>query len=139
MNPEPEVQLRTLHRLYCELTDYMPPFLTCQRRLLEFVNAGFAEDDLRLIIEHIKHLNRKRELAYRLSLRFNHVVGDLERAGDILGEARAHKRARDFKAKHSYSEQKASVLRASGRPDAPAVPERTMTAGEVLKGIREAL
>lgn len=136
---EPDQQLRSLHRVYCELSGHQPPYSTCERRLLEFHNAGFAEDDLRLIIEHVKRVNSKREPAYRLSLRFTHIIGDLERAGDLVGEARAERRARDFKAKHSYTPAKASVLRASGRPDAPAVPDATMTAAEALARLKQSL
>lgn len=132
-------QLRTLHRVFCECSGHAPPFLTCERRLLEFSNAGFAEDDLRLMLEHIKRVNKKREFAYQLSMRFDKTVGDLERAGDLIGEARADKRARDFKARNSYSPEKASVLRATGRPDAPAVPDGCMTAAEAIKRLRESV
>lgn len=131
--------LRTLHRIYCDITGQSPPYLTCERRLAEFLNAGFAEDDMRLIVEYVKRENRKRDFGFQLSLRFDKIVGDLERAGDLLGSARADKRARDHKAKHSYSQDKASVLRATGRPDAPEAPDQCVSASEALRRLKESL
>jgi hypothetical protein len=131
--------LRSLHACYCELSLRQPPFLTCERRWLEFHNAGFGIDDLKLVIAFVQKVNSKRERQYHIPLRFDSLIGDLERMGDLLGESRADKRARDFKARHSYPPAKAEVLRATGRPDAPVVPEGCMSAKEALQRIREGL
>lgn len=139
MNLELDGTLRHLHRLYVELSHHSCPYATCERRWLEWHNAGFSEDDLRLIIEHVKRVNRKREAGFQLSMRFGNLVGDLERAGDLLGEARAYKRASDFKARNSFVPDKASVLRSSGRPDAPAVPDAVITAAEAIRRLRESV
>lgn len=134
MNTEPEAQLRTLHRIYCDSSGHSPPYATCERRLLDFHNAGFAEDDLRLVIDYIKRVNRKRESGFQLSMRFDKVVGDLERFGDCLGEGRADRRKREFRAKQSHCEDKASILRATGRPDTKPLPE-PQRAKEVMEGL----
>lgn len=134
MNPEPDTTLRHLHRLYVELSHHSCPYVTCERRWLEWHNAGFSEDDLRLIIEHVKRVNKKREFGFQLSMRFGNLIGDLERAGDLLGEARAEQRKREFRAKHSFCEDKASVLRATGRPDTKPLPEQQQ-AKQVMEGL----
>jgi len=139
MHNEIEPTLRSLHALFCTMTQHQPPYALCERRWLEFHNAGLAEDDLKLTIEHVLRINKGRERRYHLAMRFGSFVGDLERFSDLLGEARADKRARDFKAKHSFSSGKAEVLRATGRPDAPVVPEGCMSAKEALQRLREGL
>lgn len=126
--------LRALHAVFCELSGQQPPYSTCERRLLEFHNAGFAEDDLRLVIEHVKRENKKRDFGFQLSMRFDKLIGDIERFGDLLGSSRADKRARDFKARNSYPAAKAEVLRATGRPDSKPLPE-PQQAKEVMEGL----
>lgn len=139
MSAELDQTLRGLHACYCELSQNQPPYALCERRWLEFHNAGLAIDDLRLTLEFVLRTNKKRERQYWIPLRFGSFVGDLERFSDLLGESRADKRARDFKTKHSFSEGKASVLRATGRPDAPAVPENTLSAAEALAKLKASL
>lgn len=139
-----EQTLRSMHRSYCESSGQLPPFLSCQRLLLEAHNQGFAEDDIRLVVAHLKRENAKFGNGVGYSMRFNKLFeqgpdGAFEHLGSLLGSARADKRAADHKAKHSYPAAKAEVLRATHRPDAPVVPERTMKIGDVLKGIRESL
>jgi len=136
---ELDTTLRSLHACYCELSLRQPPFLTCERRWLEFHNAGFGIDDLKLVIAFVQKVNSKRERQYHIPLRFDSLIGDLERMGDLLGESRADKRARDFRAKHSFSAGKVEVLRATGRPDAPVVPEGCMSAADALKRLRESV
>lgn len=136
---EPETTLRSLHACYCELSLQQPPYSTCERRWFEWQKAGFDIDDLRLVIEHVRRENKKRDFGFQLSLRFDKIIGDIERFGDCLGSARAEKRARDFKAKHSYPPAKAEVLRATGRSDQPPIPEGCMPLGEVLRQMRETL
>lgn len=139
MNHEPEATLRTLHRVYCGLSGHAPPYATCERRLLEFHNAGFTEEDIKDVVEYVKRANRKFGYSGGWSLVFGSLIGNLEKFGDLVGASRADKRDRDHKAKHSFAPDKASVLRASGRPDSATPPERTMKIGDVLKGIRESL
>lgn len=140
---EPDQQLRSLHNIYILMTGQQPPYSTCERRWWEWSKAGFAEDDLRLVIEHVKRENKKREFGFQLSLRFDKIIGDIERFGDCLGSARAEQRARDFKAKHSYPVAKQEVLRATGRSDAPPLPEpqqaKQVMAGLLKKGFEDAL
>ena len=131
--------LRSLHVAFCEATGQSPPYATCERRLLEFHNTGFAVDELRLVIAYVRQANRKFSGGIGYSLNFGSLVGNLEKFGDLLGLARADKRAKDFKAKHSYPPAKAEVLRATGRPDAPVVPEGCMSAKEALQRMREGL
>lgn len=138
MNTEPEATLQTLHRIYCEITGHQPPFSLCERRWFEW-QKHFAEDDLQLTLEYVMRLNKKRERQYHVPTRFGSIIGDLERFSDLCGEARADKRARDFKAKHSYPEAKASVLRSSGRSDTPTVPENVLTAKEALERLKASL
>lgn len=139
MNQELDTTLRQLHVCYCEFSGHVPPYATCERRLLEFHNAGFDVEDLALVLKHIFSVNRGRETSFRLSVRFGNLVGDLERFGDLLGESRASKRAREHKAKHSYPEAKASVLRSSGRSDTPTVPENVLTSKEALERLKASL
>jgi hypothetical protein len=131
--------LRSLHAMFCTMTQHQPPYALCERRWLEFHNAGLAEDDLKLTIEFVLRTNKKRERQYWIPLRFGSFVGDLERFSDLLGESRADKRARDFKARHCYPAAKAEVLRATHRPDAPVVPEGCMSAKEALQRLRAEL
>jgi len=126
--------LRSLHVAFCEATGQQPPYATCERRLLEFHNTGFAVDELRLVIAYVRQANRKFSGGIGYSLNFGSLVGNLEKFGDLLGLARAEKRAKDFRAKHSYPPAKAEVLRATGRPDAPPLPEPTV-AKEVVRGL----
>jgi len=140
MNPQQtgEESLRTLHNVYSSLTGQQPPFAFCERRWFEW-QKHFAMDDLKLAIDHALRINKKRQPQYQIPFRFNSFIGDLERFSDLIGDARADKRARDFKAKHSYPAAKAEVLRATGRPDAPVVPEGCMSAKEALQRMRETL
>lgn len=139
MNTELDKQLRHLHRLYVELSHHSCPYALCERLWYEFNKAGLGDDDLRITIAHVQRLNAKREKPFHVPLRFDSFIGNLERFGSLLGEARAEQRARDFKAKHSYSEGKASVLRSSGRADAPEVPPNCISAKEALERLKREL
>ncbi len=139
MSAELDTTLRSLHACYCEWSGHSTPYVTCERRWWEFEKAGFDKEDLRLVIEHVKRINSKRDAGFRLSLRFDKVVGDLERMGDLLGEARADKRARDFRAKHAFVQDKASVLRATGRADSQEIPEACLSAKEALAKLKASL
>lgn len=134
MNQELDTTLRQLHASYCELSLRQPPYATCERRWLEWHNAGFGIDDLRLTIAFVQKTNWKRERQYHIPLRFDSFIGDLERFGDLLGEARAERRKRECRAKQSYCEDKASILRATGRLDTKPLPE-TQQAKEVMEGL----
>jgi hypothetical protein len=138
MSAELDTTLRSLHRHYVELTQHSCPFALCERRWLEFHNAGLALDDLQLTIEHVLRVNKKRERQYWIALRFDRLIGDLEFFAAVLGEARADKRARDFKAKLAYVPDKASVLRATGRPDSIAPAENVRKVSDVFEAIRKA-
>lgn len=139
----PEAQLRTLHRVYCETTGQQPPYICCQRILWDFSKQGFGEDDIRDVATHVKRANLKFS-GGGFSLRFEKLFetdqdGIFVHFGSLLGEARGAKRAADHKAKHSYPPAKASVLRATGRPDAPAAPDGCIPIHQALKQIRESL
>lgn len=143
MNPEPEATLRTLHRVYCEATGYSPTYLGCERRLLAFHNQGFGEDDIRLVVWFCRRENAKMHGA-KWGTGFGQLFlegenGVFERFSDLLGMARGAQRAAAHKAKHSYPPGKAEVLRATGRPDAPAAPDGCIPLREALKQIRESL
>lgn len=135
----PDSTLRQLHACYCELSLQQPPYSTCERRWFEWHKAGFAEDDLRLVIEYVNRVNKKRSWQFHIPLRFDRFIGDLERFGDCLGSARAERRAREHKAKHSYPAAKAEVLRVTGRVDVPAIPENCISAQEAIKRLRESV
>lgn len=139
MNTELDQALRHLHRLYVELSHHSCPYALCERLWYEFNKAGLGDDDLRITIAHVQRINSRREKCFHVPLRFDSFIGNLERFAGLLGEARAELRARDFKAKHSYSEGKASVLRATGRSDTPPVPDGAMTARDALKRIQSEL
>lgn len=146
---EPEATLRALHVAYCRETGDAPPYESCERRLLAFHNAGFAVDELVLVVHYIRHVNRQFSTGIRgFSLRFGKLFeqaedGTFEHFGDMLGSARGWQRKQDFQKKNSYPAAKAEVLRATGRPDAPAIPEpqqaKQVMDGLLKKGFEDAL
>lgn len=86
--------IRKLHDTYCRETGQQPPYNTCERRWFDYQKLGFTVEDLKLVIAHVKRLNKLRDADYQLSLRFDRIIGDCERFGDLLGDARAYERQR---------------------------------------------
>ena len=132
-----------MHRAFCESTGDSPPYIGCERRLRDFEKQGFAEDDIRLVVWFVKRENAKMHGA-KWGIGFGQLFqqsegGIFERFCDLLGMARGARRANDFKAKHSYSAEKASVLRATGRSDTPPIPEGCITAHEAIRRLRESV
>lgn len=123
-----------LHNCYISETGHMVPLMTAERRLNEFLNVGFTKEDLQLIIRHIKTVNFKS--TFQISLRFDKIVGDIERAGDFLGEAKKHAAQQARTKAANYSVPKQEVLRQSGRDaQKPLGPCRAMS--DVIRAMRE--
>jgi hypothetical protein len=119
--------LKSLHSTYCAMTGHEPPYNLSERRWFEFNKAGLTEADLKLVLDHILYSNRKRD--YKYSLRFDKIIGDLERFSDLLGEARASQRGR----KTVQETAKEEVVKEFRRADNPIDTGTFQSAREVLK------
>lgn len=83
--------LHSLHSKFCKLTDADEKVLRyCwyESNWYEFHSAGFTEDDLQLVVDHIKAQNRKHRADFKRSLKLSRIVGDLSRFAEDLVEAR---------------------------------------------------
>lgn len=123
--------LQFLHRLYCDITQYEIRYnMAFERMWFEFQREGFTAEDLRLVIAYLQKLYAGNERVLVACLRLRHLVEDTAHFAEYLAEARKVRRA---KREHA---QKASVLRATGRPppteDAPAE-----SVGQVLERLHE--
>ena len=115
------------HAVYCNITDRA--LLMTSRHLWawEIWKAkGFTEDDLRLVVRHIKNLiklNRRRPESFRFHL----LVEDTDRFAEDLAEARAAART----PKTDYGRRE--VLKATGRATV-SNENKTRTAAEIMAG-----
>jgi hypothetical protein len=120
-------RVKSLHDLYqtlsgLEITLTMQGIYTWEAWLAK----GFCEDDLRLVIEHLR---RKVKDGKRMisTLRFSKLIGYTDYFAEDLAEARALAR------KPVVDSGKAQALASTGRTcDTPQAKVRT--AGEVLRG-----
>ncbi len=119
--------LASIYAIYCNITERA--LLMTSRHLWawEIWKAkGFTEDDLRLVVCHIKNLiklNRRRPESFRFHL----LVEDTDRFAEDLAEARAAARI----PKMDYG--KREVLRETGRAIVQN-ENKTRTAAEIMAG-----
>lgn len=125
-----ETAIKSLHTVYVELTA-IPLNLTIPRMdaYAAFLQAGFTESDLRLVI--LARIRQAKEMGKQPFLTFRSLIEDLDRFEEESKTAKAHRRHRQ------YVHDKASVLRATGREDSPKLPQPQQV-GDVLRG-KEAL
>lgn len=64
-----------------------------ERIAWEFLDMGFTENDLRLVVKHMLSFNRKHPDC-PLKMQFHRVVGDTERFASMLAEFQAKERNR---------------------------------------------
>ena len=93
MMEAPEKQLQALHEVYNALTGQTLRFRPFERHWADFVRAGYAEADLRLVLQYIDRLNRKNPNC-PTSRRLNTLLDDLARFESLRGEAESQERAR---------------------------------------------
>lgn len=83
-------QLRSLHLLWCKLTGQSPDeikYAACERMLFNYVNSGYTEDNLLVVLTFLNHQNRKAsDPKFRTHLRF-HKIMEIETFASYLGEA----------------------------------------------------
>ncbi len=122
--------IQKLHALYVALTGLEIRLdMAREREWFEWARRGFTEDDLRLVILHIKRgiTAQKRNPG---ALKFRNLICQPDYFEEDLAEAKSLQTV----AKRQFKENaaKASVLRATGRdPAPPSKPVRT--AAEVLE------
>lgn len=118
-------EVRPLHDLYCKLTNReMPLSITMIFSWVQWKSHGWGEDELHLVVNHIKTMISKGR-RYRESFRFNNLIMDTMRFQEDLSEARALSRI------PKVDQGKASVLRGTFRPAEPSTPD-AKPAGEIL-------
>lgn len=102
-----------------------------ERSAYEFIQAygDEAEKNLELVVRHIQNQNRKGD--FKLSLRFDKLMNDLERTDGILAEARAVNRNRPIPL--TPKEQVLASFR--GSPE-PTQTGSALTVGEILAKIK---
>lgn len=114
-----------IHSIYCQLTQRdMPYSMQMHFAWNAWKYHGWGEDELKLVVNHIKNLIAKGR-RYPESFRFNNLIMDTIRFQEDLSEARALSRI------PKLDQGKASVLKATGRPVQPATPD-AKPAGEIL-------
>ncbi len=120
MTPEEtEAAIKALHAAYCDGTGG-PLMLTkvFERWWWESVRLGITPEDVTLVLkDRIKRIAagvRRKECLY-----LRNITGSEEAIANVMDEAAALKALMRVK---KYSPAKASVLRASGRADAPPPP-----------------
>lgn len=126
--------LRELHQAYVAMSGLDVPITMARLSTWEmFVAAGHTDKDLRLVLEHVRRLNRQ---GMNYSLGFRNRIQDLDSFGELLAEAKALAR------KPKYAPDKARVLRRTGRPDEPdqpaaRTPEQIMRDSAALKAFSD--
>ncbi len=113
------------HRLYCALTGLD---LKLMMRQIFAWNAfcahGFTEDDLKLVIPHLKAKIRAKQ-KWPSAILFTNIIENIDNFNQELSEARS-------KARAPKPLQGADVRQATGRPtQAPTAPARS--AAEVIR------
>jgi hypothetical protein len=76
-----------VYQLWKELSGSQLNYAVQERRIFDFVQAGYTLDDLRTVMEFVKAFNATHE--FRKSVSFDGIIGSLERFDSLLGEARA--------------------------------------------------
>lgn len=129
-------QIQALHAAYVSATGLdIRLDISREREWFEYVNKGFTQEDLRLVIEHLKRGIREQRRNPG-ALKFRNLIGQLDYFEEDLAEARALTRAK--KAGQTIEPGKAAVLRASGRESASqASPERRVQEIIESKGFQE--
>lgn len=113
--------IESLHAAYCEAMGLElrinPAF---ERYWFDAINSGLEPDDLKLVIKARIKKNFSFEPRYQSQLTIKKLVGDEDRLAEVINEAamiRANMR------KKTYTTDKSSVLRATGRADEPPTQE----------------
>jgi len=116
-----------MHKIYCELTGFNLEWSADRLWPWECWCLKFTEEDLRLVVKLIKDKERMHKPARSMNFR-NFISGPsaIPFFEEDLAEARARSRAT------RVDTDRASVLRATGRPELPETPVRT--AEDVLRG-----
>lgn len=119
-------RIESLLKLFTELTDnpVAQSYLT-QGEAREWLNAGFTEEDLRLMVSYRKRTVTEPRIL-KAMLRWRFLIRDTQRFAEDLPEAKAH--LRNQKAKPTEREK---ILAATGRP--AIVPDKTKTSEQLLK------
>lgn len=124
-----------LHNLYCSLTGLQLKLM--MREVFAwnaFTAHGFTEDDLRLVVPHLK-AKIKAGRKWPSALLFRNLIEREDFFNEELSEAKALARV------PKVDKGRESVLRATGRP--PQVKDNVTTAGqaafEAFKKFRESL
>jgi len=120
-------EIQSTHELYCKLSGLDVAWHMDRLWPWEKWSTRFTDNDLRIVVRFIKDNHRMGKPARSLTFR-NFISGpqSLEFFEEDLAEARARSRAT------RVDTDRASVLRATGRPELPETPVRT--AEDVLRG-----
>lgn len=117
-------RIQSLSRKFTELTgNPVCQSYICQGEAREFLNAGFTEDDLTLMVRY-RNATVKDPSILRAMLRWRFVIGDPQRFAEDLPEAKAHFR------KNRTATDRERVLCSTGR-----VAERTETVGRTAQQV----
>lgn len=126
-----------LHKVYEDLSG-LPVELSLNRIFAweRWKAKGWTEDDLRLVLSHIKNRSRSYPVWAKIHMMFTKLIADTENFAELLSEARAMARIRHVEP------GKAKVLRATRRPADPQMstektPEQIIRESEALKKLLE--
>lgn len=118
-------RIQSLARKFTELTGN-PVCLSycCQGEAREFLNAGFTEDDLAMMVRYRKATVKEPHIL-KAMLRWRFIIGDVQRFAEDLLEAKAH-----FQKKRPKTDRE-KVLACTGREENHSVGSNKMV-GQVL-------
>ena len=111
--PEKLAQIQKLHGAYVRLTGLAVALdLQGYREMLwcQWLREGFTEADLEAVVRYVRRCVRNNERGFNVgSLRFNSLIGQVDRFGELLAEASSQGR------KPEGRNPRAEILRATGR------------------------
>ncbi len=117
-------KLKALHSCYAALTGGIRPWDMEKLGHWRHWAAKFTEDDLRLVVAHIKSRIAEGQ-GFQAQLSFRNIVLDHMKFEDRLVEARSDQRAKNaLKRRPVVNKPRESVLRATGRTSEKQTPER---------------
>lgn len=131
--------IQALHDAYCLVTrQQMRLNMAAERYWFEANKAGLTPIDLMTVVkQRMSDIRAQRRNPACILLR--NICGSDEAILDVLNEAAAIKA---LARRPAYSPGKAEVMKASGRPGAPAGPEAKsvqIVADDLIKRLREAV
>jgi hypothetical protein len=128
MEPAKLTEIKALHAAYMRLTGLAVALdLQGYRAMLwsQWLREGFSEADLARVVHYVRGCIRGGERGFTWgSLRFNTLIGQPDRFGELLAEAQAAGRGR------VGDRGRAGVLRATGR-DAGSPKSKVQSFGDV--------